>query len=118
MHQYLEFDSFDNPMHLSKVGNWVITFLSPKDELEHVQLAVTQVLPRQMNDQLQMRRVIIHNTDSDTLWQIEKVECFCGQTNKELEFNADDATVVPMLKQLLNDFAKYDVPVQLSTNPV
>lgn len=34
MQHYLEFDAFDNPMQLSKVGNWVITFLSPAEELE------------------------------------------------------------------------------------
>lgn len=115
MHQYLEFDPFDNPMHLSKVGNWVITFLSPKDVLDHVQLAITHVLPRQMNDQLQMRRVIIRNTEIETLWQIEKIECFCGQNNRELEFLPNDVLVIPMIEQLLEDFAKYDVPVQLNS---
>ena len=41
MSHYLEFDAFDNPMQLSKVGNWVITFLSPVEELQFVQLAIT-----------------------------------------------------------------------------
>ena len=29
---FLAFDAYDNPMQLGKVGNWVITFLSPKDQ--------------------------------------------------------------------------------------
>ena len=41
-----EFDEFDNPMHLSKVGNWVFTFLSPQNQLDHIQLAMTNVIPR------------------------------------------------------------------------
>lgn len=59
---FLEFDAYDNPMQLSKVGNWVITFLSPKDQEHQIQLAITNVLPRQISAQLQPRRIVIQQS--------------------------------------------------------
>ena len=71
-----EFDPFDHPTQLSKIGNWVITFLSPADEQQDIQLAITYVLPRQANDQLQARRIIINSTANEQRWLIEKIECW------------------------------------------
>ena len=53
---FFAFDAYDNPMQLSKVGNWVITFLSPKDQESQIQLAITNLLPRQISAHLQPTR--------------------------------------------------------------
>ena len=70
---YLEFHPADNPMYLKKVGNWVLTFLNSKDDLTNIQLAITSVLPRQVSDNLQPVRVIIHKTEVENRWLIQQI---------------------------------------------
>ncbi|WP_180108535.1 hypothetical protein [Acinetobacter sp. YH12147] len=110
---YLQFEPFDNPMQLSKVGNWVITFLSPKDELKQIQLAITHVIPRQASAQLQPRRIIIHSTEHEQRWLIQAIECFDSTRNQEIILNAADETAQQMLRSILQEFHKYDVDVSL-----
>lgn len=110
---YLQFEPFDNPMQLSKVGNWVITFLSPKDELKQIQLAITHVIPRQVSAQLQPRRIIIHSTEHEQHWLIQAIECFDSTRNQEIILNAADETAQQMLRSILQEFHKYDVDVSL-----
>ncbi|WP_180004202.1 MULTISPECIES: hypothetical protein [unclassified Acinetobacter] len=107
----LEFDSFDNPMQLSKIGNWVFTFLTSQDELPNVQLAITYVMPRKISDELQPRRVVIQNTAIETIWRIEQVECFNSQTNQELTFTAAEPQAQMVLNTIIEEFARYDVPL-------
>ncbi|MGX9939101.1 hypothetical protein ACVHNT_04735 [Acinetobacter pseudolwoffii] len=113
MSHYLEFDAFDNPMQLSKVGNWVITFLSPAEELELVQLAITYVLPRQLSDSLQPRRVVIQKSPIEYYWLIQAIECFDSNTRQEISLSPEHITAQQTLKQILQEFEKYDVNVQL-----
>lgn len=113
MYSYLVFDAFDNPMHLSKVGNWIITFLSPKEELQQIQLAITYVLPRQISAQLQPRRVIIHSVNNHEKWRVESIECYDSQTLKEHNISSDDPIGQQALQQIIQEFAKYDVDVNL-----
>lgn len=108
-----EFDPFDQPTQLSKVGNWVITFLSPADELVNIQLAITYVLPRQANDQLQARRIIINSTAHEQRWLIQHIECFDSANNAELNLFADDAKAQQILDRLVHEFARYDVNLRL-----
>ncbi|MEQ1411410.1 hypothetical protein [Acinetobacter indicus] len=110
---YLQFEPFDNPMQLSKVGNWVITFLSPKDELKQIQLAITHVIPRQVSAQLQPRSIIIHSTEHEQRWLIQAIECFDSTRNQEIILNAADETAQQMLRSILQEFHKYDVDVSL-----
>jgi hypothetical protein len=113
MSHYFVFDAFDNPMHLSKVGNWVITFLSPKEELEHIQLAITYVLPRHLSEQLQPRRVIIHNTAQADHWLIQEIECYNSQNMQEVTLESKDPVAQQALQQIIQEFSKYDVNVSL-----
>lgn len=113
MPHYLEFDAFDNPMQLSKVGNWVITFLSPAEELELVQLAITYVLPRQLSESLQPRRVVIQKSSIEHYWLIQAIECFDSNTRQEISLSPEHITAQKTLKQILQEFEKYDVNVQL-----
>ena len=46
---YIQFHPTDNPTHLSKVGNWIITFISDPDA-QNTQLAITNVIPRQIQN--------------------------------------------------------------------
>lgn len=112
MSYFLEFDAFDNPMQLSKVGNWIITFLSPKDDVNQIQLAITHVLPRQMTDQLQPRRLIMHNGAVENHWEIECIECFDSHLNKEIEFSPEDAQAQSVIQLILKEFERYDVCIK------
>ena len=112
MSYYLEFDAFDNPMQLSKVGNWIITFLSPKEELEHIQLAITHVLPRQMSEHLQPRRLIMHKAPAENNWEIECIECFDSSLNQEITFPPSDPQAQEVIQTILKEFDRYDVCVQ------
>src|SRR5690606_41510079 len=84
---YLEVPLADNPMYLQKVGNWVLTFLSATDELTNIQLAITSVLPRQVSDNLQPVRVIIHNTEVENRWLIQQIECYDSAHGKDEQFS-------------------------------
>ncbi|CAM4107887.1 hypothetical protein [Acinetobacter pragensis] len=112
MAHYLQFDTFDNPMQLSKVGNWIITFLSPKDELNHIQLAITHVLPRQICDHLQPRRLIMHSTLIENCWEIENIECFDSSLNKEIAFQPESPQAQTVIQTILKEFDRYDVCVK------
>lgn len=113
MSYFLEFDAFDNPMQLSKVGNWVITFLSPKEELENIQLAITYVLPRQANGELQPRRIMICKTSLENTWRIETIECFNSAQNTEVNFSPASQEAQQILQSVQNEFERYDVCVRL-----
>ncbi|ENW29301.1 MULTISPECIES: hypothetical protein [Acinetobacter] len=113
MSHYLEFDAFDNPMQLSKVGNWVITFLSPVEELQFVQLAITYVLPRQISDSLQPRLVLIQKSPLEHHWLIQAIECFDSTTCQEISLSPEHTTAQQTLAQILKEFEKYDVNLQL-----
>ncbi|RKG50199.1 hypothetical protein D7V64_12890 [Acinetobacter cumulans] len=108
-----EFDPFDHPTQLSKIGNWVITFLSPADEQQDIQLAITYVLPRQANDQLQARRIIINSTANEQRWLIEKIECFDSAQNTELDLLSTTPEAQQVLDTVIQEFARYDVQLQL-----
>ena len=110
---FLAFDAYDNPMQLSKVGNWVITFLSPKDQESQIQLAITNVLPRQISAHLQPRRIVIQQSTDALLWQILQIECFDSQTNQELSFQPDDDIGQAVIQKIIQEFDKYDVNIQL-----
>lgn len=115
MQHYLEFDAFDNPMQLSKVGNWVITFLNPAEEVENIELAITYVLPRQVSEALQPRRVLIQKSELEHHWLVQAVECFDSQTRQEIQLNPLDTLAQQTLKQILAEFSRYDVDVALKT---
>ncbi len=117
MTYFLKFDAFDNPMQLSKVGNWVITFLSPKEELTNIQLAITHVLPRQICEYLQPRRIIIHNCALENHWEIECIECFDSRVNQELSFQPSTPEALHVIETVLKEFERYDVCVNLIENP-
>ena len=110
---FLAFDAYDNPMQLSKVGNWVITFLSPKNQESQIQLAITNVLPRQISAHLQPRRMVIQQSTDALLWQILQIECFDSQTNQELSFQPDDDIGQAVIQKIIQEFDKYDVNIQL-----
>lgn len=107
-----EFDEFDNPMHLSKVGNWVFTFLSPQQQIEHIQLAITNVIPRQVNTELQTRRLIIEHNHQN-LWNIMQLECFDGLNQKEILMPLQNLQVNNIFQDIIHEFAKYDVEIKL-----
>lgn len=113
---FLEFDAYDNPMQLSKVGNWVITFLSPKDQEHQIQLAITNVLPRQISAQLQPRRIVIQQSADAQQWQIQQIDCFDSQTNQEISFQARDTIGQTVIQRVIQEFDKYDVSIQLIEN--
>ena len=112
MQHSLKFDAFDNPMHLSKVGNWVITFLSARDATL-TELAITSVIPRQQVDQLQPRRLHVIETSQEGVWKILALDCYDPNSQTDLPMMLDDPQATVVYQQLISEFAKYDVHVEL-----
>lgn len=112
MSAHFVFAPFDNPMHLSKVGNWVITFLSPQNA-PNVELAITNVIPRQNQAVLQPRRLVLTQTAQEHAWKILSLECYdhLCQSDRNVDLNATEANVV--YQQIMSEFEKYDVDIQL-----
>ena len=117
MQYFLEFDPFDNPMHLSKVGNWIITFLSPKEKLPHIQLAIAHVLPRQICDYLQPRRLIMRSGPAAQYWEIESIECFDSCLNQDITLQLESAQAQQAIHTILQDFDRYGVNVNFKSSP-
>ncbi len=113
MLNHLLFDPVDNPMQFSKVGNWLITFLSPPEDLNDSCLALTYILPRQLSPRLQPQRIIIHRTANAHLWAIDYVECYDSQQQSTLSFAPHTAEAQCILNTLIQELNKYDVDVQL-----
>lgn len=110
---FLEFHPADNPMQLSKIGNWVFTFLNPENELVDIRLAISSVLTRQVGQYMQLRRICISKTDLDQRWLIDAIECYDSQTGQDLVFSAADEMGHAIMDSLISEFSKYDVPLQL-----
>ncbi|WP_374573981.1 hypothetical protein [Acinetobacter sp.] len=117
MQYFLEFDPLDNPMHLSKVGNWIITFLSPKEELTHIQLAIAHVLPRQICDYLQPRRLIMRSGPAAHHWEIESIECFDSSLKQDIMLQPENAQAQQVIHTILQDFERYGVSVNFKSSP-
>lgn len=109
--QILEFDPLDNPMHLKKVGNWVLTFLSSPEQIDHIQLAITNVVPRQADGSVQARRIVIEQSKQEHQWTINHIECFDSESNKEIIVQASENLGAEIIHNLQNEFRKYDVEV-------
>ena len=107
---YIQFHPTDNPTHLSKVGNWVITFISDPDA-QNTQLAITNVIPRQIQNELQVRKFIIENTQENQIWSIQEIECFDSALNQSLKLDLRSAQSEQFIQQLLAEFRRYDVEV-------
>ena len=104
-------------MHLSKVGNWIITFLSPKEELTHIQLAITHVLPRQICDYLQPRRLMMRSGPAAHYWEIESIECFDSRLNQDITLQLESAQAQQLIRTILQDFDRYGVNVNFKSSP-
>lgn len=112
MSHYLIFSAADNPMYLSKVGNWVITFLSPKDAVV-TELALTCVIPRQNLSQLQPRRVTLRQCDDHTTWQIQSLECYTADLQSDISVDIGCAEALQTYAQIAKEFDKYDVEIEV-----
>lgn len=112
MSAHFVFAPFDNPMHLSKVGNWVITFLSPQTS-PNVELAITNVIPRQNHALLQPRRLVMTQSTQEHAWKILSLECYdhLCQTDRHVTLDTKEANMV--YQQIMTEFEKYDVDIQL-----
>lgn len=113
MPHYLVFDDFDNPMYLKKVGNWVLTFLNSDHADQNTLLAITYVLPRSVNQAIEVRRVVIEQADLENHWLIKNIEAFDGVHNQEILLEVNTATTLALLEHMLKEFEKYDVCIQL-----
>lgn len=110
---YLKFDPLDQPTQLSKVGNWVITFIDPAQQSTQTQLAITYVIPRQANQDIHIRHIAIENTPDENIWRVIRVDAFNGLFNQELVLDPTQSTSQKLIQQILIEFAKYDVNISL-----
>ncbi len=110
---FLQFDPADNPMHLSKIGNWVITFLPAEITPNHVWLSISSVLPIQLSKQIQPRKIIIHQTDHPHLWQIDHMEYYDSATNTHILLENELTQMQNIAESLIAEFHRYDVELAL-----
>nr|WP_174505498.1 hypothetical protein [Acinetobacter sp. Marseille-Q1620] len=108
-----KFDPIDNPTQLGKIGHWVITFLDSQDKNASIQLAITSVLPLQHSQELQIRKIIISQSDQAPIWHINSIEYFDHSNNKMISLPLSNEISQNFLKQIIKDFRKYDVEIQL-----
>lgn len=112
MSSYFVFSEFDNPMYLSKVGNWVITFLSARDAA-YTELSVTSVVPRQNQHILQPRRLVLLQSNEAHTWEIKSLECYNSETQCDELVELDSIEAQQTFQQIMQEFAKYDVDILL-----
>ena len=105
---YIQFHPADDPTHLNKVGNWVITFLTDQHS-NQTQLAISNVIPRQIQETLQPRRFVIENMQTTQNWLIRSVECFDSTLNKTFELELGSYQAKQCIQHLLTEFGRYDV---------
>ena len=110
---FLHFNPADNPAQLSKIGNWLITYLSPQDENQAIVLAISYVLPIQMTLDLQPRQICIAKTQNENEWRIESIECFDSQTSKNYCIDLNSSEALTILHRLMSEFERYDVELEL-----
>ena len=107
------FAPYDNPMHLSKVGNWVITFVSDVQAVQTT-LALTYVIPRQQLEEIQPRRVLIQQSlTQEHLWTIQSIEYYNANTQQDHLLDLDSTLTEKILKEILQEFQKYDVEMTI-----
>ena len=104
---YLDFHPADNPMYLKKLGNWVIIFINAPDEVTNIQLAITSVLPRQLSDNLQPSRIIIHQTALDNRWLIQQIECYSSLDGKDKLLSCHDKVGKQVKKRWIRKFEQH-----------
>ena len=105
---YIQFHPADDPTQLSKIGNWVITFLTDQHS-NKTQLAITNVIPCQIQETLQPRRFVIENMEMAQNWSILSIECFDSTLNQTSKLNLDSRQAQQLIQQLLSEFERYDV---------
>lgn len=111
---YLDFSPFDCPTQLTKVGNWVFTFISSKEDVQHT-LAMTNVIPRQVDHHIEIRRMLIQQTSVENRWEILTIEAFNGTINQELILNVSSHETIELIKEILKEFNRYDVEIHLTS---
>ncbi len=110
---HLVFHPDDHPAQLKKVGNWVITFLTRRENSETLQLIIRSVIPQQMNQNMQLLNLEIHQSALDHHWEILTMSYFDGEQAIELHPDIENPIAIKMLKELIQEFGKYDVELQL-----
>ena len=111
MTHFLVFQPADNPMQLSKIGNWLFTYLSPIEEKLHIVLAITSVLPHQLSHGLQPQRMIITGQAKNLEWEIQHIEFFDNIKSKTQIYPLTDIASTQFIQQFIDDCAKYDVDI-------
>ena len=109
----LHFSTFDNPTQLSKIGNWVITFLNTAEN-SPTQLAISNVIARQISNDLQLRTLHIQQTEQELVWQVLKLEYFDSAHAQMFEADLNTDLTQNFIQQLMHEFARYDVELRYS----
>ncbi len=110
---HLIFHPEDHPAHLKKVGNWVITFPANLESDETSHLVIQSVIPQQMNQKIQLLSLEICQSGLDHHWEILIMRYFDGEQTIELHPDTENLIAIKMLKELIQEFGKYDVELQL-----
>ncbi|UDM37400.1 hypothetical protein LIS44_09720 [Acinetobacter haemolyticus] len=87
--------------------------MSPREDLTHIQLAITSVLPRQVSENLQPVRIIIDQTEIENRWLIQQIICYNSAQGKDEILSCSDAIGIKVIENLIEEFNKYDVELSL-----
>lgn len=110
---HLVFHPDDHPAQLKKVGNWVITFPARRENSETLQLIICSVIPQQMNQSMHLLNLEIRQSMLDHHWEILTLSYFDGEHAIELHPDTKNPIAIKMLKELIQEFGRYDVELQL-----
>ena len=91
----------------------MITFPARRENSETLQLIIRSVIPQQMNQNIQLLNLEIHQSKPDHHWEILTMSYFDGEHAIELHPDTENLIAIKMLKELIQEFGKYDVELQL-----
>ena len=111
----LQFDAFDNPMYLKKVGNWVITFLNSVEQntTHPIRLSIHSVLPIQLSDSIQPRSIEIYQSNDENIWYVENAAFFNSHNQQFHTIKFQHDMMLKIVETIIAEFKRYDVDIQL-----
>jgi hypothetical protein len=114
MDLYFKFDALDDPRYLKKVGCWLITYCNPDCIVDTSELAITNLIPCQVDQKLEIRKITIQPSCTNfELWKILGINGYDGTNNQEKKIKIESDECHHLIQQLIADFNKYDVEITL-----
>lgn len=108
----LEFDEMDHPAQLGKVGQWVITFSENPVNPHTTELKMTDVMPLQHDQGIQIRQLSIQHLN-EHLWKITQIQYQKEEMQSTNQSEIGHIQQLKLLNKIIENFRKYDVNIKL-----